>query len=150
MPLPSLIWIAAIVVFAVLEAATVTLVSLWFIGGAVAALIAALLGASAMVQIILFVVVSAALLALMRPLLRRYIMPKHTATNADRLIGQTALVTEAIDPLRETGAIKINGVLWTARSQSGEPVAQGAHVRILRIEGAKVYVEPAAVPAASK
>lgn len=142
------VWVIAIVAFALLEAATVNLVSVWFIGGAIAALIASLLGASVIVQIVLFVALSALLLALMRPLLRKYIMPKHTATNVDRLIGQTALVTEEISAL-EAGEVRIGGVLWTAKSENGEAIARGTPVRILRIEGAKLYVEVARVSAAA-
>lgn len=150
MPIASYFWIGAIVLFAVIEAATVSLVSIWFIGGAVAAFIAALCGASTLLQLTLFVAVSAVLLALMRPLLRNRLMPKRTATNADRLVGQEALVCEAVDNLAETGAIRINGVIWMAKSESGDPIPADTLVRILRIEGAKVYVEPAAVTAASK
>ncbi len=142
------VWVIAIVAFALLEAATVNLVSVWFIGGAIAALIASLLGASVIVQIVLFVALSALLLVLMRPLLRKYIMPEHTATNADRLIGQTALVTEEISAL-EAGEVRIGGVLWTAKSETGEVIARGTPVRILRIEGAKLYVESVAVPTAA-
>lgn len=150
MAIAAYFWLAAAIFFAVIEAATVCLVSVWFIGGAIAAFIAALFGASILVQTIIFLIVSAALLLSMRPLLRKHLMPKRTATNADRLIGQEALVTEEVNNLTETGAIKINGVLWTAKSQSGETIPVGTLVKVLRIEGAKVYVESAAVTAASK
>ena len=150
MPQMEWVWLCTLIIFAILEAATSTLVSLWFIGGSLAAMIAALCGASTLLQLTLFVAVSAVLRALMRPLLRNRLMPKRTATNADRLVGQEALVCEAVDNLAETGAIRINGVIWTAKSESGEPIPADTLVRILRIEGAKVYVEPAAVTAASK
>ncbi len=150
MAIAAYFWLAAAVFFGVVEAATVCLVSIWFIGGSIAAFIAALFGASILVQTIIFIVASGALLLLMRPLLRKHLMPKHTATNADRLIGQEALVTEEVNNLTETGAIKINGVLWTAKSQSGEIIPVGTLVKVLRIEGAKVYVESAVVTAASK
>lgn len=147
---PVIFWAAAIVFFALLEAATAGLVSMWFIGGSLAAFIAALLHASVAVQIILFLVVSGLLLALLRPIARKYIMPKHESTNADRLIGKQALVTQRVDNLHETGAIKINGVLWTAKSDDGSEIEAGTLVSILRIEGAKVYVKPAAVAAANE
>lgn len=140
-------WLALIVVFIVLEAATVNLVSVWFIGGAVAGLVSAILGASKLLQFTVFILVSALLLALLRPVLKKYLRVKPTKTNADRLLGQEALVTETIDNLQETGAIRINGVLWTAKSLEDAQVPAGTRVIIRRIEGAKVYVEPAEVSA---
>ena len=140
-------WLALIVVFIVLEAATVNLVSVWFIGGAVAGLVCAILGAGTLLQVTVFILVSALMLALLRPVLKKYLRVKPTKTNADRLLGQEALVTEKIDNLQETGAIRINGVLWTAKSLEDAQIPTGTRVIIRRIEGAKVYVEPASVPA---
>lgn len=144
------LWIGAIVLFAAIEASTVTLVSVWFIGGALAALIASLLGGPLWLQIALFFVVSAALLALLRPLLRKYIMPKKEATNADRLIGQEALVCEDVCNLKETGAVRIGGVEWTARSETGDDIPKGTKIQITRIAGAKIFVAPAEVASAAK
>ena len=141
------VWLGLIVTFIVLEAATVNLVSIWFIGGAIAGLVCAILGAAALLQWAVFIGVSAVLLALLRPLLKKYLRVKPTKTNADRLVGQEALVTEQIDNLRETGAIRINGVLWTAKSTDDTQISPGTRVVIARIEGAKVYVKPAEVPA---
>lgn len=139
-------WIIAMVAFVLAEAATVELVSIWFMGGAFAALICAILGAGFTVQLALFVAVSGLLLVLLRPILKKKLTPKHTRTNADRLIGREALVTEPIDDLRATGAVRIDGVLWTARSEDGQPIAPDTAVIITRIEGAKVFVRPAKTP----
>ena len=133
--------------FIAVEAATVNLVSIWFIGGAVAGLVCAILDVSVLLQWTVFIAVSAGLLALLRPVLKKYLRVKPTKTNADRLVGQEALVTEQIDNLRETGAIRINGVLWTAKSADDTQIPIGTRVVIERIEGAKVYVKPAGVPA---
>ena len=141
------VWLGLIVAFIALEAATVNLVSIWFIGGAVAGLVSALLGAAELLQWAVFIGVSAILLALLRPVLKKYLRVKPTKTNADRLVGQEALVTEQIDNLRETGAIRVNGVLWTAKSTDDSQISPGARVVIERIEGAKVYVRLAEVPA---
>ena len=143
MSLAVIIWIIAIAAFLTIEAATVSLVSLWFVGGSFCAMIAAILGASWLVQFTVFVIVSAALLALVRPLVKKYVSPKATRTNADRLIGRQALVTETIDNLTAKGAIRIDGVLWTARSADETPITEGTRVIITCIEGAKVYVKPA-------
>ena len=141
------VWLGLIVAFIAVEAATVNLVSIWFIGGSVAGLVCAILGAPTLLQFAVFILVSALLLALLRPQLKKYLRVKPTKTNADRLVGQEALVTEQIDNLRETGAIRINGVLWTAKSADDTQIPIGTRVVIERIEGAKVYVKPAGVPA---
>ena len=138
-------WLIAIVVFIVAEAATVALVSVWFIGGALAALAAALLHGLG-VQLAVFLVVSAALLVFACPAARKKWAKKPERMNADRLVGETAMVTEPIDACADTGAVKINGVLWTAKCTTGERVEAGGHVTIERVEGAKLYVRPAKYP----
>ena len=143
------IWFGLLILFGILEAVTVSVVSIWFMAGSLAAILAALCGASLPVQIVLFLAVSVALLACLRPLVRKYVSPKITATNADRVIGKTAGVAESIDNIAAKGAVKVGGVVWTARSSGGKPIAAGAQVQVDRIEGVKLYVTPAEVPAAS-
>ena len=139
----EVLWLALLIVFAVLEASTVSLVSIWFMGGALTALIEALCGAEIWLQIILFFVVSIALLLCLRPLSKKLLKKRKVATNADSNIGKTAVVTETIDNLRGTGAVKISGVEWSARSVDDSVLEKDAVVRILRIEGVKVCVERA-------
>ena len=139
----EVLWLALLIVFAVLEASTVSLVSIWFMGGALTALIAALCGAEIWLQVVLFFVVSIALLLCLRPLSKKLLKKKKVATNADSNIGKTAVVTETIDNLRGTGAVKISGVEWSARSVDDSVLEKDAVVRILRIEGVKVCVERA-------
>ena len=140
-------WLAALVIFAVAEAVTVNLISIWFAGGALAALIAAGLSAPLWLQIVLFLVVSGVLLALVAPWARKASRVNSVATNADRHIGRQALVTEEINNLQESGAIRLDGVIWTARSESGEVIPAGTTITVKRIAGVKAYVEPAKVPA---
>lgn len=139
----EVLWLVLLIVFAVLEASTVSLVSLWFMGGALTALIAALCGAEIWLQVVLFFVVSIALLLCLRPLSKKLLKKRKVATNADSNIGKTAVVTETIDNLRGTGAVKISGVEWSARSVDDSVLEKDAVVRILRIEGVKVCVERA-------
>lgn len=143
-------WLALTIVFVIVEAATAELVSVWFIGGALAALVCALLKLPVLAQAAVFVGVSALLLALLRPALKKLLHVKPTRTNADRLLGQSALVIEKIDNLQGTGAIRIGGVLWTAKNLMDAPIEVGARVTIERIEGAKVYVRPADTHEAEK
>ena len=138
----SLFWLIAMVLFGVLEAVTVGLTSIWFAVGSLAALIAASLGAFALVQVIVFLVVSFVTLLLVRPLAQRYINDRKEPTNADRVIGREAVVTQAIDNLKGEGQVNVSGAVWTARSQEEAPIPAGARVRVLRIEGVKVIVSP--------
>ncbi|MBQ6431175.1 MAG: NfeD family protein [Oscillospiraceae bacterium] len=141
MPSMEWMWLAALVLFAVLEASTSALVSVWFIGGSLAAMIAALLGAPIWLQLVLFFAVSAALLLLLRPIARKYMKSRTVATNVSSNIGKTAVVTAAIDNLRGVGAVKIGGVEWSARSADDRPIEKDAVVRVTKIEGVKVFVE---------
>lgn len=145
-----IVWLAAAIVFIIAEAATVSLVSIWFIGGAVCALVAASLGADTAVQLALFVGVSALLLAFVCPAVRRRFGRTPEKMNADALAGQLAIVTEPIDAAANTGAVRINGVLWTAKCPDCPRLEPGAHVIVERVEGAKLYVKPAQVPCADR
>lgn len=140
-------WLVLMVVFLAAEAATVSMVSLWFAAGSLAALLVALLGGGVWLQTLLFLAVSAGLLAGLRPLVRRYVAPKVTATNVDSLVGSTGLVTAAIDNVSAAGQVKLGAMVWTARSTSGEPIPEGTLITVDRIEGVKAFVSPAQVPA---
>lgn len=144
----AIIWAGLIVVFLIVEAACpIHLVSLWFAAGALVAAIAAWLSAPIWLQLVLFVLVSGALLACLWPLVRKYLNPKVTATNIDSVIGSIGLVTAAIDNIAAEGQVKLNGMVWTARSTNGSVIPTGTKVRVDRIEGVKVYVSPAEVSA---
>ena len=137
-----IIWLVLMIVFLVMEAQTVTMVSLWFGIGALASLIAALCGAEVWLQVVIFFAVSIALLASLRPLSKKYFAPKITKTNVDSVIGAQGLVTTAIDNVSAQGRIKLNAMEWTARSTSGEKIEVGTLVKVDKIEGVKVFVTP--------
>lgn len=143
----AIIWLVLLVLFLLTEAATVTMVSLWFAVSALAALIVSLLGGPVWLQTLLFLVVSAVLLALLRPLVRKYVTPKVTATNVDSVVGSTGLVTASIDNVTAAGQVKLGAMEWTARSTSGVPIPEGTLVKVDRIEGVKVFVTPVEIPA---
>lgn len=135
-------WVVALVVFLIVEAVTAGLVSIWFVFGSLVALICAALGAAVWLQIFWFVIVSVATLVLTRPLVKRYVDSRSVATNADRSIGRAAVVTERIDNLAATGAVKLDGVVWTARSTNDAvAIETGERVTVRAIEGVKLIVE---------
>lgn len=135
------IWLGAVAVFGILEAVTAALVSIWFVAGAVVALFAAMAGASMLVQIVLFVIVSGITLAAVRPVARRISRSKITPTNADRLVGQKARVTQAVDNDQSTGFVYAGGKIWSARSNRGVVIPENELVTVIGIEGVKLIVE---------
>ena len=134
------VWIAAIVVFGIAEAATAGLVSIWFVGGAVAALIAAAFGGPLWLQFALFLLVSIVLLAATRPFASKVLAKGIIPTNADRVLHHPARVTETIDNERAAGAVYIDGKTWTARSEGGAVIAKDTMVEVVRMEGVKLFV----------
>ena len=136
----NIMWFVAMAALMVLEFSTVSLTCIWFALGALAALIASLCGAPLWLQVVWFLIVSVLALAATRPLVKKYINGKTIPTNADMLIGQTCVVMEPISNLSETGAVKIGGKVWTARSEDGTVFAPGEKAVAVRIEGVKLIV----------
>jgi membrane protein implicated in regulation of membrane protease activity len=141
------VWLAVAVVLAALEAGTAQFVSIWFSAAAIAATVAALLGAPFWLQLLIFVAAAAILVVLTRPLARRIahaspgkIRPAQTPTNADRAIGETAIVTRDIAG-GCVGQVKVNGLDWSAAAAEGAEILAGERARVLAIEGAKLIVE---------
>ena len=141
----AILWLVILVVLLFMEAQTVTLVSLWFAAGALAALIAALLGAVWWVQVIVFLAVSGITLASLRPLVKKQLKPRLTKTNVDALVGTCGYVLADVDNLAACGKVKLGAMEWTARSTSGEPIAAGTLVKVDKIEGVKAFVSVAEV-----
>ena len=142
----TILWLGLVVLFLAVEAATVTMVSLWFAGGALAALAVSALGGGYLLQMAAFLMVSTGLLALLRPVARKHFTPKLTKTNVDSVIGMEGYVTADIDNMAATGTVKLGAMEWTARSATGEKISTGTLVKVEKIEGVKAFVTPVEVP----
>ena len=138
----TVIWIILAAVFLVVELVTVAMVSLWFMVGALAALIAAAVGASMWLQILLFLLVSVACFVLLYPQLKRFVGRNRQPTNADMVLGRTCIVTQRIDNIADTGAVSVGGKTWSARTRNGEIAEEGSLVRAEDIQGVKLIVSP--------
>lgn len=134
------LWLVIMVLFLVVEAATVGLVCIWFAVGALIALLAAMCGAQLWLQIVLFLVASAATLYFTRPLVKRYVNSKVEPTNADMVIGKECRVTETVDNIAGTGAVYVDGKTWTTRSENDEVIPEGTLVTAKSIDGVKLIV----------
>ncbi len=134
-------WLAVIVIAAVVEGSTAQLVSIWFVAGGVGALITCLCGAELWLQALVFVSVTALMLAVTRPLVKKIMNFKKEDTNAGRYIGKNGVVITQINNTLGEGQVNVLGCIWTARSEDSSIIKIGERVRIKSIEGVKLIVE---------
>ena len=140
-PYMPYLWLAAAVIFVLVEAGTLGLTSIWFAFGALAALAATLLGFGIPVQAACFLLAAGFLLVMIRPVTRKYLRIGTEKTNADRIIGMKAIVLQTIDNQAATGQVRVAGQIWTARSQDpAVTYPEGSEVTIRVISGVKVIV----------
>ena len=139
------VWIVVAVVMALIEAATMGLTTIWFAVGAVAAAIASWLGGNFLVQIVVLLAVSAAMLYFTRPIAMKKLNAREKNVT-DQVPGRAGVVTEPIHP-HDAGLVKVGGVIWTARGERPEDSFDaGQRVNVVRIEGVKIIVSPADSP----
>lgn len=136
----SYIWLAVIVVAAVVEIFTTQLVSIWFVAGGIAALVAYSLNAPINLQLLFFALVSAIMLIVTRPFVKKLLSVKKTNTNADRYLGKIGVVIMEINNTLGTGQVNVLGSIWTARSSDGAVIEKGRRVLIESIDGVKLIV----------
>jgi membrane protein implicated in regulation of membrane protease activity len=137
-----IIWLIIAGIFAVAEVFTPGFVLLWFAVGAAAAALLALLGITSFAaQIIVFLLVSVALVIASRTILVRTSSGPHLKTGVELMIGQIGTVVENSRGALQEGAVKVSGSVWTAFPVDGEePLQAGESVTIERVEGNTVYV----------
>lgn len=139
----AVMWLVFLVVLLVIELITVGLTTIWLAGGALVAFILAAMGVNLWVQIIVFLIVSFVLIYFTRPFALKYLNPRQTRTNSDELIGEIVKVTERIDNRAAIGRALAKGMEWSARAVSDDLVIEtDTLVKVLRIEGVKLIVEP--------
>ena len=137
----GVLWTFAFIAFLILEAVTFQFICIWFAGGALGALAAYALGGSLNCQILVFFAVSAILLVLTRPFVKKVTEGRKVKTNSESLIGNQGKVSEKIDNLSEIGRVKIQGMEWSARSADGEIIAENTIVEVVEISGVKLIVK---------
>ncbi len=138
--LAPFIWIIAAVVLGIIEAVTIQLVAIWFALGALVAVIPAAMGLPSTAQFAVFIVVSAVSLICTRPFLKKVMQPQNQKTNADQVLGKTAVVLQRIDNDHAQGRVQVLGLDWAARSIDGSIIPEGCKVRVEAIEGVKLLV----------
>ncbi|MDE5589976.1 MAG: NfeD family protein [Acetatifactor sp.] len=138
-----IIWLVLLIVAIVIEVPTMGLTTIWFAGGALVAILAAILNAPIWLQIILFFAVSLFLLFFTRPLAVKYFNKDRVRTNVESLVGRQAIVTGEIDNLQGIGQVTVGGQEWSARSlDDRQRIAVGNVVIVASISGVKLVVRP--------
>ncbi len=135
-----IIWIIVAVIFAIIEAVTFGLATIWFAIGALAAMLAAMIGIGIMGQIFVFLIASAVLLYFTRPVAKKYLKIGATKTNVDSIIGLVGIVIKKIEPFN-TGQVKVAGQIWTAKSLDDKEIQEGKQVEVIKVEGVKLMVK---------
>ena len=134
-----LIWLGVAALTLIVESATADLVSIWFTPGAVVAMILAIWVDLFWVQLLIFLAFSITLLVLMRTYFKKHpILVKNEPMNAEAVLDARGIVVEEIDNLRGTGAVKVKGLVWSARSFDGEEIPADSVVVIEQIDGVKL------------
>ena len=131
-------WLIVIIICSFLEVITVNLVSVWFIASAIVALIVSLFVDSFMIQMGVFVLLGTFLLFTTRRPLQKLVNDRREKTNFDRIYEMNGIVCEKISK-NKYGAVKIDGKVWTAISDTTIDVDSVVHV--LSIDGVKLRVE---------
>ncbi len=134
-------WLVLFVALLIVEIITMGLTTIWFAGGALAAFLAGFIGFGLAVQVIVFLVVSVLLLVLTRPIAVRYFNQERQKTNAERLIGEKALVLEDIDTLKAVGRVSVGGQEWSAKTDVPDgKIGRDTIVEVEGIQGVKLIV----------
>ncbi len=141
LPYMPIIWLALAVILGIGEAVSVDLVAIRFAVGSVVAILPAALGAPFWFQVVTFFAVSTVSLAITRPLVKKVLLTKQTATNADLNIGKIATVIQEINNHTDAGRVHLEGLDWSARSEDGEVIPVGERVLVKDISGVKLIVE---------
>lgn len=137
----TIYWLILFVILLVIEIFTMGLTTIWFAGGALAAIAAGVLGFGTVVQVVVFIAVSIVLLIVTRPLAVKYFNQERQKTNAELLIGQQALVLEEIDTLQSVGRVEIRGQEWSAKTDDPDgKIEKNAVVVVEGIQGVKLIV----------
>ena len=137
----TIVWICAVVLFVIIEAISVQMVCIWFAASALVTLFAALLGAPLWAQLVIFPVCTVVLLIFTRPIAKRLMKAPMTHTNADRILGMSAVVIMEIDNDLARGQVRVLNQVWSARSMGGEVLPVDTKVVVRSMEGVKVFVE---------
>lgn len=135
-------WLIAAGIFFVIEMATVGFLIFWLGIGALLAMITSFITNSIIIQTIVFVVSSCILIPLTKPLADKFIGKKTVPTNSYSLINKHGIVLQDIDPIQGVGQVKVNGEIWSAKTEDESIIKKDTEIQVLKIDGVKLIVSP--------
>ena len=133
-------WVIVAAVALIVEIISMGLSSIWFTGGGIVAAVIGYMGGPLWLQIVAFIAVSTVLLLAMRPIAKKHLAIGNEKTNIDSMIGRTEKILVTVDNNEGTGMLKIGDVEWRAVSEDGSVIRVGTLVKIVKIEGTKLFV----------
>ena len=136
-----IVWLCAVIGFTIIEAFTVQMMCIWFAAASLVTLVFTIFGAPLVLQAVVFVVCTIALLIFTRPIVKKLTKAPRAHTNADRNLGAVAIVIEEINNDEARGQVKVNSQQWSARAASGRVIPPGTKVVVRYIEGVKLIVD---------
>jgi len=134
------IWLFLAIVLAVIEGLTLGLTTIWFAIAALIMIFVSFLPIPFVFQVLIFLAISAVLLFFTRPIAIKKFKAGKEKTNVDSLVGKSALVTKQITEF-DRGEVKVNGQIWSARSEDGSTLNEGTKCEVIRIEGVQAIVK---------
>ncbi len=135
---PAYFWLGVAIIAVIIEAATYSLVTIWFVGGALFAILLSIFKVPFYIQVILFLISSAFLLIMTRPIIRAK-MNETTKTNVNAIIGETGIVTKKVTEF-ETGIGKVNGQIWTIESKDKTTLEVDTNFIVVEVRGVRLIV----------
>ncbi len=139
----AIFWLVVMVIFLIVEMATISLVSVWFVGGSLAAFLVSFVAKEPWVEVLVFLGVSLVLLFLVRPMAAKFSVKKKDQihSGAQALVGKRAVVTEEIDNLHAKGEVQINGQYWGAKTENDDiTISKDKVVTVENVEGVRLIV----------
>lgn len=138
MPTIFWLWLAAMVLFLIVEIMTPGLVFACFAVGALGAAVTSAMTGNYLIQLSVFAFLAIVFIPLTRPLAKRITKESPQKTNVDAMIGKAGLVVKAIDPAADVGQVRVEGQVWQAIAT--EPLDEGAQITVDKVQGARLYV----------
>lgn len=136
------LWLIAAGIFFIVEIATTGFLIFWLGIGSLIAMITSFITDSIIIQTLVFVISSCVLIPLTKPLADKFIAKKTVPTNSYSLINKRGIVTIDINPIEGVGQVKVNGEIWSAKTEDGSVVTKGTEIEVSKIDGVKLIVSP--------
>ena len=136
------LWLIAAGVFFIIEIATVGFLIFWLGIGALLAMLTSFITDNIAIQTAVFVVTSAVLIPLTKPFVDKFTRKDSMPTNSYSLIGKKGIVTKEINSINGTGLVKVNGEIWSAKTEDESLIPQSAEIKVVSIDGVKLIVKP--------